>query len=478
MPDKANEAARQTPVASADPHWLSATVVCPACLTSGVLRNARSYDGATFCECSGCHRLYSIDGHGVVDFQPPDKLLALPAGVLEMWSLAQRRAMDEYRSRSPGSVAAPERGAARAFGRFIDVAGKTVLDVGSGSDYFPAYMQGQSSAQYVAMDPLPVEQAVPFTKLQAWAELMPFADASFDVLLCGTSLDHVVDLESALGEMARVLRPGGVLYLWTALYVDPKWFANLLAAPCFVRHKDEVPRSFETYRRERERLKERLGSEEIEQTYGHLLVDRWHFRHLPVSFVKQFGDYGFALRQLEVWEHNFHEGAIFLNAFVALENQGDHDERASQVDRQLGVWAMLAGLTERMVHERQEIGVIREVVASGHRHTEMARQELQSLTATLEGASTRDETESAAARAALQEQIGRHGRALEELAALADRVEALREQQASLAAALDRLAGEQARIAPAVAAMNDQLQHIGRAHRLARLLAWMRGKQS
>jgi hypothetical protein len=108
----------------------------------------------------------------------------------------------------------------------------------------------------------------------------------------------------------------------------------------------------------------------------------------------------------------------------------------------------------------------------------MARQELQSLTATLEGVSTRDETESAAARAALQEQIGRHGRALEELAALADRVEALREQQASLAAALDRLAGEQARIAPAVAAMNDQLQHIGRAHGLARLVAWMRGKQS
>jgi SAM-dependent methyltransferase len=473
MSDKATEAVHLAQVQSADWSWLLATVVCPACLTPAILQNRRSHGGAPFCECSGCRRLYPLDAHGVVDFQPPDKLLALPDGALEMWAIAQRRAVDEYRSRDPGSVAAPERGAARAFGRFIDVTGKTVLDVGSGTDYFPAYMHGHSASQYVAVDPLPVEQAVSFTRLQAWAELLPFASASFDVLLCGTSLDHVVDLESALGEMSRVLRPGGTLYLWTALYVDAKWFANVLPTPCFVRGDDGQDRSFETYITERELLTKRIDNpEEIEKRYGHLLVDQWHFRHLPVSFVKQFADYGFALRNLEVWEHNFHEGAVFLNAFLALENQGLQDERASQIDRHLGVWSMLAGLAERLVHERHEIGVIREVAASGHRHTELAREELGAL-------ATKVDSYTASAATPLDMQpLARHDRAvMEHLASLAAAVDAVREEQRSLAAALKQISEEQARTAPALASMTDQVQQLWRAAGLARLMSWARAKR-
>jgi SAM-dependent methyltransferase len=474
MPEKATEAVTATRVASADASWLSATVVCPACLTPGLLQHMRSHGGVEFCECPGCHRLYPIDAHGVVDLQPPDKLLALPEGALEMWAIAQRRAVDEYRSRNPGSVASPERGAARAFARFIDVAGKTVLDVGSGTDYFPAYMHDQPAAQYVAMDPLPVEQAVPFTKLQAWAELMPFAGDSFDVLLCGTSLDHVVDLESALREMARVLRPGGTLYLWTALYVDTKWFTNLLPAPCFVRKNDGADRSFETYRRDRDQLAERIGNfEELDQKYGHLLVDQFHFRHLPVGFIKQFADDGFALRNLEVWEHSFHEGAIFLNAFVALENQGAQDERAAQLDRQIGVWSMLAGLTERLVDERHEIGVIREVVASGHRHTELAREELRTLTTKVDDFAARAGT----THADLGRLFDQQALAMEQLPALAARLDAIREEQASQAAEIKRLSEEQARMAPVLTSMSDQLQQLWRAAGLARLVSWVRQKR-
>ena len=39
---------------------------------------------------------------------------------------------------------------------------------------------------------------------------MPFADGEFDALVCLSVLEHVVELEAALSEFRRVLRPGGV----------------------------------------------------------------------------------------------------------------------------------------------------------------------------------------------------------------------------------------------------------------------------
>ncbi len=43
------------------------------------------------------------------------------------------------------------------------------------------------------------------------AEALPFEDNRFDVVTCQTVLIHVGDLDAALSEMLRVLKPGGVL---------------------------------------------------------------------------------------------------------------------------------------------------------------------------------------------------------------------------------------------------------------------------
>jgi 2-polyprenyl-6-hydroxyphenyl methylase/3-demethylubiquinone-9 3-methyltransferase len=65
------------------------------------------------------------------------------------------------------------------------------------------------------------------------AEALPFADASFDVVVCVDVLEHVDDIEIVLAEIHRVLRPGGVvlfdtinrtalsrvLYIWLLEYV-------------------------------------------------------------------------------------------------------------------------------------------------------------------------------------------------------------------------------------------------------------------
>jgi SAM-dependent methyltransferase len=49
----------------------------------------------------------------------------------------------------------------------------------------------------------------------AAAEALPFGDASFDVVYCVSTLEHVADAARAVGEMARVLDPAGQLYLHT-----------------------------------------------------------------------------------------------------------------------------------------------------------------------------------------------------------------------------------------------------------------------
>jgi SAM-dependent methyltransferase len=57
---------------------------------------------------------------------------------------------------------------------------------------------------------------------------MPYADASFDLILCSHVLEHIVDDRAAIGEMYRALRPGRMAVIvlpirseLTEEYVDP-----------------------------------------------------------------------------------------------------------------------------------------------------------------------------------------------------------------------------------------------------------------
>jgi ubiquinone/menaquinone biosynthesis C-methylase UbiE len=58
------------------------------------------------------------------------------------------------------------------------------------------------------------------------AERLPFEDASFDLVFGHAVLHHIPDLERALAEFRRVLRPGGAL----AFCGEPSRYGDLLAA--------------------------------------------------------------------------------------------------------------------------------------------------------------------------------------------------------------------------------------------------------
>jgi SAM-dependent methyltransferase len=97
-------------------------------------------------------------------------------------------------------------GAARATAE-----GARVLDVGAGD---APYRELFAHTEYRTTDweqsPHEGAEHVDFV---GPAEQLPVADAAFDVALCTQVLEHVPEPARVLAELARVLRPGGRLYL-------------------------------------------------------------------------------------------------------------------------------------------------------------------------------------------------------------------------------------------------------------------------
>jgi SAM-dependent methyltransferase len=80
-----------------------------------------------------------------------------------------------------------------------------VLDAGCGSRDISAYLLGQDAHRITRYDLSSDDPAV----VQGPLEAMSFPDASFDSALCNAVLEHVEDAQASMGELARVVRPGG-----------------------------------------------------------------------------------------------------------------------------------------------------------------------------------------------------------------------------------------------------------------------------
>jgi ubiquinone/menaquinone biosynthesis C-methylase UbiE len=112
-------------------------------------------------------------------------------------------------------------------------AGGDVLEVAVGTGRNLPYYQGSAVRTLTGIDLSPGMLAVARDRAKALgldadlrtgnAEALEFGDAAFDTVLCTVSLCNIPDYQAAIGEMYRVLRPGGRLVLLDHVASDRWW---------------------------------------------------------------------------------------------------------------------------------------------------------------------------------------------------------------------------------------------------------------
>lgn len=135
----------------------------------------------------------------------------------------------EY-SRAPSTAA--------TFAPWLDVRGKRVLDIGCGLGGFERYYLEQGAREVVAIDlshprMLGAQDYArsalgqpPLSFSEVDARRMAFPDNTFDLIVSSNTIEHIFGVEAALHEIARVIKPDGLICLSFPQYNSP-WGAHL-----------------------------------------------------------------------------------------------------------------------------------------------------------------------------------------------------------------------------------------------------------
>ena len=111
--------------------------------------------------------------------------------------------------------------------------GKTILEIGSDpAGKFLTYLNQQRELkQAVGINPcISEERSFANVKLQkADAREIPYPDSHFDLVTSTSVFEHVQDLDVAVNEMYRVVKPGGYMYaglgpIWSGVWGHHLWF--------------------------------------------------------------------------------------------------------------------------------------------------------------------------------------------------------------------------------------------------------------
>ena len=138
--------------------------------------------------------------------------LAIYDDVADQWWSDEIRWVRTLKNMVPGRIA--------WFDKTVDWSGKSVLDLGCAGGFMAEALHDRG-AQVTGIDP--AKDAIAAAAAHAATtdrdiaydvgigEALPHGDAKFDIVVCVDVLEHVSDLAKVISEIARVLRPGGVL---------------------------------------------------------------------------------------------------------------------------------------------------------------------------------------------------------------------------------------------------------------------------
>ncbi|MFD4137507.1 class I SAM-dependent methyltransferase [Streptomyces sp. NPDC058572] len=163
------------------------------------------------------------------------------------------------------------RDAADQVERYVRLKGRVVVDIGGGSGYFTREFRRRGAQSYL-FEPDPAELAAEPAEGTVVADgyLLPLADAAADVCFSSNVLEHVSDPRTFLSEMARVTRPGGLIYVsftnWLSPWGGHEW------APWHYLGAEQARARFErrTGRPAKHRLGENLFAIDVGSTLRHI----------------------------------------------------------------------------------------------------------------------------------------------------------------------------------------------------------------
>lgn len=143
---------------------------------------------------------------------------------------------------------------------FGDLDGRRVADIGSGKGRFARVLKDQNpGASIIAFDLAEAMlRCVPGDIRSCCGSMtaLPFRTAAFDCVYATESLEHAVDIEGAVAELCRIVRPGGRIVVidknaehWGRLETPAweKWFRRKDLEKLLRRHCSEVSSELISY---------------------------------------------------------------------------------------------------------------------------------------------------------------------------------------------------------------------------------------
>jgi malonyl-CoA O-methyltransferase len=155
-----------------------------------------------------------------------------------------------------------------------DVVGRRALDLACGSGRYAELLSRHGAAQVTALDfsSAMLLHASAACRVQADMLQLPFADASFEIVISGLALGHAGSVRDWMAEVARVLAPGGIL-LYSDFHPDA--------------HRAGMTRSFKDPQGQRHDVphhRHELGAQRAAATAAGLAIDAMCDSRIGIDF--------------------------------------------------------------------------------------------------------------------------------------------------------------------------------------------------